>query len=117
MEYRLIPDSDRIVLQAAPSTTFAAERERIRSNTNTPLTWRLCPSFIVFYNPVGMSAEDIMAYEAPKKAEQRNKELALKALKAVVIAVHKRFKTLIPTDTTTVTQWETFIRAEWDALN
>ena len=66
------------------------------------------------------SAADIATaeseYAAVATGEQRDRELAVKALKAVAIATHKRFKAQIPTDTTTAAQWETAIQAEYDAL-
>lgn len=46
----------------------------------------------------------------------RDKDLARKAIQALAIAVHKRFKTQIPTDSTTAAQWNAAIAAEWDAL-
>lgn len=46
----------------------------------------------------------------------RDKALAVKALKALAIATHKRFKAVVPTDTTTAAQWEASLRAEYDAL-
>ena len=49
--------------------------------------------------------------------ERRERELALRALKALAVAIHKRFKASVPTDTVTAQQWENAIRAEWDALS
>lgn len=65
MTRRLISDNDRIALTAASGDreVLSAERERIRLNTNTPLTWRLCPSFTAFYDPAGMTAAEIATYD------------------------------------------------------
>ena len=116
MQRRLIPDLDHLALKTATSSTFAAERERVRTNTSAPLAWRLCPSLTAFYNPEGMTQAEMDAYDASQRAEQRDKELALKALAALATAVHKRIKALIPADTTTAAQWKAAIVAEWDAL-
>ena len=44
----------------------------------------------------------------------RDKELGARLVKALAVAIHKRFKAVVPTDTTTPTQWEAAIRSEWD---
>lgn len=46
----------------------------------------------------------------------RDKAFAENVVRALATAIHKRFKAQIPTDPTTAAQWETAIRAEWDAL-
>ena len=88
----------------------------LRSRTKVDPSWRLCPSLTVFYNPAGMTQADIDAYDAAKRAERRDRDLEMKALKALAVATHKRFKAKVPTDTTTAAQWEAAIRVEYDAL-
>ena len=63
-------------------------------------------------------AQALTDYQAQNIAakEQRDCELSVKVMRALAIAVHKRIKAVVPTDTTTAAQWEAAIRAEWDAL-
>ena len=82
------------------------------------LTWKVHPPslqsaaqpHIDAFNP------DDPSHVQAEAAAQRDIELAMKALKAISIAIHKRMKAFIPTDTTTLAQWEAIIKAEWDAL-
>lgn len=49
--------------------------------------------------------------------ETRDRDLAMKVIKALAIATHKRFKAGgVTGDTVTAAQWEAALRAEYDAL-
>lgn len=61
-----------------------------------------------------IDAADATAGLAVIKAVQRDADIGRKAIKALAIATHKRFKAKIPTDATTADQWEAAIRAEYD---
>lgn len=116
MERQLIARVDQLSLRVAPSAFLAGEIARVRQSMDVPASWRLDPSWTAFYNPGAMTQAEIDAYDASQKAAQRDKELALRALKALASAIHKRFKAVVPTDATTAAQWKAAIDAEWDAL-
>lgn len=65
---------------------------------------------------VSKTQSEINTYDAAQLSAVRDKDLALRALKALATAVHKRFKAQVPTDPTTAAQWKAAIDAEWDAL-
>lgn len=48
--------------------------------------------------------------------QQRDRDLSMRAIKALSVAIHKRFK-LIPADTVTAAQWQRAIETEWDGLS
>lgn len=116
MERRLLPPHAARALTDATRQTFAAEEARVREGQDVPADWRLSPTCTAFYNPAGMTQAEIDAYDAAERATRRDRDLGLKALRALALAIHKRCKAQIPTDTTTAAQWEAAIKAEWDAL-
>lgn len=93
------------------------ESVSIGSDTNKA-TWKVSPvglqsaaqSYIDAFDPADPSHAQ---WEAQ---QERDQELARKVIKALAIAVHKRFKAQIATDPTTAQQWQDAIRAEYDAL-
>ena len=66
---------------------------------------------------VEKTANDIQTYDANNQAALRDAQIRQRLFFALAIAIHKRFKRLIPTDTTTAAEWEAAIRNEWDALS
>jgi hypothetical protein len=51
------------------------------------------------------------------RQEERDQDVAKKIIRALAVAIHKRFKTGgVTGDTVTVAQWEAAIRSEYDAL-
>lgn len=117
MERQLIPINDSRALKEATSQTFSAEEVRVRDAQDIPAGWRLAPTCTAFYNPAGMTQADMDAFDATERIARRDHELGLKVVIALATAIHKRIKSAVPTDTTTATQWEASLRAEWDALN
>lgn len=65
---------------------------------------------------VAKTAQEIAAYDAARRHEGRDRELALRALRALALAVHQRFNAQVPTDQTTAAQWRAAIAAAWDTL-
>lgn len=63
-----------------------------------------------------LAAVSAPAADAATKTVVAERELAMRGLKALAIAVHKRLKSSVPADSVTAQQWEAAIRAEWDAL-
>lgn len=66
---------------------------------------------------VSRTLADIQADDANAAAAIRDAQIRQRLFFALAVAVHKRFKRLIPTDTTTAAEWEAAIRNEWDALS
>ena len=116
MERRLISALDQSLLLRTPAANLASEIARVRAAVDAPASWRIDPALAFFYNPSGMSPAAINTYESAQRAVYRDQELARKAIVVLAVAIHKRFKAVVPTDTTTAAQWEAAVRAEWDAL-
>lgn len=64
---------------------------------------------------IAQAVTDYATQGIATKAE-RDRQLSVKAMRALATAIHKRLKATLPTDATTAAEWEAAIRAEWDAL-
>ena len=66
---------------------------------------------------VAKTSGEIQSYDTNTANAVRDGQIRQQLFFALAIAIHKRFKRLIPTDTTTAAEWEAAIRNEWDALS
>ena len=70
MQRSLVSRIDQLALQHVAASEFNAVSARVRKAMGVDATWRLCPSLECFYNPDGMSAGDIVAYDAAQLASR-----------------------------------------------
>lgn len=67
-------------------------------------------------SPTKRRAATLAEIKAYDDVMVRDRQLAAKALRALAIATHKRFRRQSTADVTTAAEWEAAIREEYDAL-